>query len=631
MDRRIYKTAVAPHNFRVGVDGGIPSDNVQAAILLMQDNLEWVGRDKFMCISPELFGSKIRTSAPYQFATKGYSANSPQQEAAPKRNLINNSEVFSSWAMGAALSITASNILSPIGTNNGTEITTTNNNHYIFADIVVIPNIRYTFSFYTKKGTMTNQKYRLRDVTGGTDIIAPTSYYSEIGSDWTRISVTITTPANCVSIRLYMLSDSGSTGTCYLWGAQLEQLHYASPYQWTTATAWNDFKVDLSQSTANSQPYLSKIAPSEPQGLQNTNGDSRLMSHPAISFAANEKWCFESVLVWNGGSTNFEYAFAGTSATSSGILFRFNGVNRFAFNQLFGSFLNVTWDVGSTNVLLGKNNHVALVYDGSFIELFINGVSLGKKAWDKTAEFSTCLSNIGTRTGQKIHYYSIIPDSLSASRIAYRAALLRSIFPEIPTVRIAGLDVAVRALDIVCTPAGTLIPNVTDNSAWAALTTAAWCHHSNDLALGSVYGKIYNGYAKDQLVADLASSNFGYHVATEAEWNAILATGVAGLKAMGTSYWTSANGTNVSGLTLLGGAFRTINGDFSTLKLTCDLWYADSDYVIRINNDNTTAKTYVGKKHGAYILLIKNYSGGFVFDSLGQQIFDVNGVPWISE
>ena len=446
MGREIYRRAVAPHNMRVATDAGIPSDNVQAAILLMQDNLEWVGRDKFMCISPELFGAKIRTSAPYQFATKGYSANNPQS-----------------------------------GTGN-----------------------------------------------------------------------------------------------------------------------------DLTQSTANSQPYLSKIAPSEPQSLKNQNGDSRFMSHPAISFAANEKWTVEVVLNWNGGSTNFEYAFAGTSATSSGILFRFNGVNRFAFNQLFGLFLNVTWDSGSTNLLLGKSNHIALVYDGSFLELFINSISLGKKAWDKTAEFSTCLSNIGTRTAQKIHHYYIIPDALSASRIAYRAALLRSMFAEIPTVRVAGLDVAVRALDVVCTPAGNLIPNVTDNSAWAALTTPAWAHHSNDLALGSVYGKIYNGYSRTTLKTDLASSNFGYHIATKAELTAIAASGLA-LKVMGTAYWTTANGTNVTGLTLLGGASRSEAGTFNTIKATVSFWCDDVDECFTLNDNGTYSFDVKDLKFGAYVLLIKNY------------------------
>src|SRR5574344_1392260 len=42
---------------------------------------------------------------------------------------------------------------------------------------------------------------------------------------------------------------------------------------------------------------------------------------------------------------------------------------------------------------------------------------------------------------------------------------------------------------------GTAIPNVTDATAWAALTTGAYCDYNNDVANGTKYGHLYNWYA----------------------------------------------------------------------------------------------------------------------------------------
>src|SRR5574344_3172273 len=41
---------------------------------------------------------------------------------------------------------------------------------------------------------------------------------------------------------------------------------------------------------------------------------------------------------------------------------------------------------------------------------------------------------------------------------------------------------------------GTAIPNVTDATAWAALTTGAYCDYNNDVANGTKYGHLYNWF-----------------------------------------------------------------------------------------------------------------------------------------
>jgi uncharacterized protein (TIGR02145 family) len=62
---------------------------------------------------------------------------------------------------------------------------------------------------------------------------------------------------------------------------------------------------------------------------------------------------------------------------------------------------------------------------------------------------------------------------------------------------------------------GDPIPQVTDPTEWANLTTGAWCYYNNDPANGAIYGKLYNWYAVND-TRGLAPS--GYHVPSDAEW-----------------------------------------------------------------------------------------------------------------
>jgi uncharacterized protein (TIGR02145 family) len=68
---------------------------------------------------------------------------------------------------------------------------------------------------------------------------------------------------------------------------------------------------------------------------------------------------------------------------------------------------------------------------------------------------------------------------------------------------------------------GTLIPKVTDNTAWEALTTPAYCYYANDSTLNAkIFGALYNYYT----VADTNSLNVcptGWGVPTDAEWTVL--------------------------------------------------------------------------------------------------------------
>ena len=61
---------------------------------------------------------------------------------------------------------------------------------------------------------------------------------------------------------------------------------------------------------------------------------------------------------------------------------------------------------------------------------------------------------------------------------------------------------------------GTAIPNVTDASAWNALTTPGYCWYDNNEANKATYGALYNWYAVN--TGKLAPAS--WHVATDADW-----------------------------------------------------------------------------------------------------------------
>ena len=128
---------------------------------------------------------------------------------------------------------------------------------------------------------------------------------------------------------------------------------------------------------------------------------------------------------------------------------------------------------------------------------------------------------------------------------------------------------------------GDLIPQVTDPTAWAALTTGAWCSYNNDNTNDAIYGKLYNWYAVND-ARGLAPT--GYHVASDTEWttltNYLGGDTVAGgtMKEVGFCHWNSPNtdATNTSGFTALPGGLRGNLGGFNYFGYY-GLWWSSSE------------------------------------------------------
>lgn len=147
---------------------------------------------------------------------------------------------------------------------------------------------------------------------------------------------------------------------------------------------------------------------------------------------------------------------------------------------------------------------------------------------------------------------------------------------------------------------GDLIPNVTGQAQWGAMTTGAYSWYNNDeISFKDTYGALYNFYT----IADNRSlCPVGWHIPSDAEWNELITDYLggsffAGTKMKSTGGWNNnGNGNNISGFTGLPGGLRSITEGFrsegsegywwsSTDNYPNSAWrrdiYADADIVSR--------------------------------------------------
>jgi uncharacterized protein (TIGR02145 family) len=152
------------------------------------------------------------------------------------------------------------------------------------------------------------------------------------------------------------------------------------------------------------------------------------------------------------------------------------------------------------------------------------------------------------------------------------------------TVTICSQSWAVKNLDVDRYRNGDPIPKVTDPTAWAALTTGAYCYYNNDsVTYAATYGKLYSWYAVNDS-RGLAPA--GWHVPSDAEWTTLSTClggeSIAGgpMKETGTTHWTAPNAgaTNSSGFTGLPGGFRNYDGPFNAVG-NSGYWWSSSENV----------------------------------------------------
>jgi uncharacterized protein (TIGR02145 family) len=176
-------------------------------------------------------------------------------------------------------------------------------------------------------------------------------------------------------------------------------------------------------------------------------------------------------------------------------------------------------------------------------------------------------------------------------------------------------------LDVATYSDGTVIPQVTDDTEWANLTTGAWCYYNNDPANGTIYGKLYNWYALNGIYNEASKTNTslrkklaptGYYIPSNADWT-ILTTYLGGaniaggkMKETGTTHWSSPNtsATNSSGFTGLPSGYRNINVSFGNIGDDCHLWSSSE-----VNNSPLTR--FLSRNVGNFFTNNSDYKSGF--------------------
>jgi len=167
---------------------------------------------------------------------------------------------------------------------------------------------------------------------------------------------------------------------------------------------------------------------------------------------------------------------------------------------------------------------------------------------------------------------------------------------------------------------GTTIPNVTDNTAWTALTTGAYSDYNNTTANSDTYGRLYNWFTVDNNGPSKVVSNggknvcpIGWHVPSDDEWttltNFLGGLSIAGgkLKETGIMHWTTPNtdATNESNFTALPGGARDISSTFSFLWDGGN-WWSSTGF-----SSTTAWSRYLGYNYAGVSRYLSNKPYGF--------------------
>jgi uncharacterized protein (TIGR02145 family) len=281
----------------------------------------------------------------------------------------------------------------------------------------------------------------------------------------------------------------------------------------------------------------------------------------------------------------------------------------FQYDELTGDKeveVNITSFIGSENPLgLAENNNklYILCSAGSVYEVDLN------------SPYALTLVNVGDFAASGA---SQSPECATVNLIPTTTTTTTTICLDcVPTDLTIGTQIWTSCnLDVTTYANGDPIPEVTDPTAWAALTTGAWCWYNNDPTNTCAYKKLYNWYAVND-PRGLAPA--GYHIPTDVEWATLVSylTIDQGckLKEVGTAHWINPNicATNSTGFTGLPAGYRNgATGAFTNIKYVGEFWTslnydANNGWINALQDGYTGVNFGVNPKTtGASVRLVKD-------------------------
>ena len=356
---------------------------------------------------------------------------------------------------------------------------------------------------------------------------------------------------------------------------------------------------DAAQATEATQPYSElAIAPNAKKGIKylGTQTQTGQLNFADVSFASTDSWNLTVVLKANNKSSAGYILFGNTALliSNSEILLT-NGTD--------------TVLIGTHSFVCGRTSIININYSNGLGSIKIDGIQIETTVSLKSIIFVEIKSNTSYPFDGIIYHIHLTNTQKSEYQSNLDYNFLRAIYPDIEGVNIGNQHWSTSNYEGVVTANGTVIPEVQDASAWAALTTPAWCYYNNDPALGAVYGKLYNHYAVDAIAANPPS---GWRVPTftdVTQLNTYLGGDtVSGgkMKLQGFDYWYSPNtgATNESGFSGIGSGYRHQDGSFANISAYSQYWNSFRSYYLSYNDASLNPNTY-DYKTGLSLRLIR--------------------------
>lgn len=209
---------------------------------------------------------------------------------------------------------------------------------------------------------------------------------------------------------------------------------------------------DVTQTTANSQPYFVNGA------MVNPNGASRSMVHPTITYTGSDSWTASFILNWNSTANAIAGLLGKGSDTASLLSLRLASNNRFSI--INEAAATVSGAIGNTNKIIGKDTYVNFVANGTTLKIYIGTVLIETLTVNTAIVLSSIIKAYSTASRDfngSIKYYALENGNPTDPQIVAEYAVLRSYIPEIATTLIGTDEIATENCQMVATPMGRVI------------------------------------------------------------------------------------------------------------------------------------------------------------------------------